>query len=69
MNTGRVLAITITAATAIFITIGTLHPDKSALEFAGGKNLLRASSTPQAAVENLGDEITLHAWRAAYNSS
>ncbi|MGA8731041.1 MAG: hypothetical protein WB608_19955 [Terracidiphilus sp.] len=68
MNTGRVLAITITAATAIFITIGTLHPDKSALEFAGGKNLLRASSTPQAAVENLGDEITLHAWRAAYNS-
>ena len=66
MNTGRVLAATITVATVIFIAIGTLHPDKSALEYAGGKNLLRTSSTPQAAVENLGDEIRLRAWGAAY---
>ncbi|OYV90314.1 MAG: hypothetical protein B7Z68_11515 [Acidobacteria bacterium 21-70-11] len=68
MNTGRVIAASITAATAIFIAIGTLHPGKSALEYSGGKNLLRTSSTPQAAVENLGDEIRLRAWKAAYSS-
>ena len=68
MNTGRILAATITAATVIFIAIGTLHPSKSALEYAGGKNLLRTSSTPQAAVENLGDEIRLRSWHAAYTS-
>jgi hypothetical protein len=68
VNKGRVLAITITVATALFIVIGTLHPDKYALEYAGGKNLLRTSSTPQAAVENLGDQITLREWGAAYAS-
>ena len=66
MNTGRILAVTITALTAIFIAIGTLHPDKWALYYSGGKNLLRTSSTPQAAVENLGDEIRLRSWGTAY---
>jgi hypothetical protein len=68
VNTGRIFAVTVTALTAIFIAIGTLHPDKWALQYAGGKNLLRASSTPQAAVENLGDEIRLRSWGAAYTS-
>ncbi|MHB1936575.1 MAG: hypothetical protein ACYCOR_08320 [Acidobacteriaceae bacterium] len=68
MNKGRVLAAFITAATVAFIAIGTLWPGKTALEYAGGKNLLRTSSTPQAAVENLGDEIRLRAWGAAYSS-
>ncbi len=68
MNTGRVIAASITAATVIFIAIGTLHPGKTALEYSGGKKLLRASSTPQAAVVNLGDEIRLRAWKSAYSS-
>jgi hypothetical protein len=68
VNTGRVIAASITAATAIFIAIGTIYPGKAALEYSGGKNLLRTSSTPQAAVENLGDEIRLRAWKAAYSS-
>jgi hypothetical protein len=65
---GHVIAAIISVATVIFIAIGTLHPDRWALQFAGGKNLLLASTTPQAAVENLGDEIRLRAWRPAYSS-
>ncbi len=68
MNKGRVLAVFITAATVALIAIGTLWPGKTALQYSGGKNLLRTSSTPQAAVENLGDEIRLRAWGAAYSS-
>lgn len=68
MNSGRAIASVIVVATAIFIAIGTLWPSKSALEYAGGKTLLRASSTPQAAVENLGDEFRLRAWGKAYSS-
>jgi hypothetical protein len=68
VKTGRILAASITVATVIFIAIGTIYPSKSALEYSGGKNLLLTSSTPQAAVENLGHEILLHAWKPAYNS-
>lgn len=68
MNRGHLLAAFIGVSTAAFIAIGTLRPGPSAVEYAGGKSLLRPSSTPQAAVENLGDKIRLQAWGNAYAS-
>lgn len=68
MKTGSLLAISIAVVTAVLITIGTLWPVPSAAYWAGGKSLLRPSTTPQAAVENLGDQLRLRAWGAAYNS-
>ena len=68
MNKGRLLAAFISVATVVFIAIGTLWPGPSAAAYAGGKSLLRPSSTPTAAVENLGDEIRLLAWEKAYSS-
>ncbi len=68
MNRGHLLAAFIGVSTAAFIAIGTLRPGPSAAEYSGGKSLLRPSSTPQAAVENLGDKIRLQAWGNAYAS-
>ena len=67
MNKGRLLAAFISVATVVFIVIGTFWPGPSAVAYAGGKSLLRPSSTPTAAVENLGDEIRLLAWEKAYS--
>ena len=68
MSRGHLLAAFIGVSTAAFIAIGTLRPGPSAAEYSGGKSLLRPSSTPQAAVENLGDKIRLQAWGNAYAS-
>lgn len=68
MSKGGLLAVFIAVATIVLVVIGTLWPVPSAVYYAGGKNLLRPSSTPQAAVENLGDEIRLRAWGNAYAS-
>ena len=65
---GAVLAAAIFVATAAFVAIGTLHPVASANYFARGRTLLRPSSTPEAAVENLGSEIRLEQWQKAYSS-
>jgi hypothetical protein len=49
--------------------IGTIWPAESALKNAGTqRSVLRPSSTPQAAVENLGDQIRGLAMRKAYDS-
>ncbi|HET6934959.1 MAG TPA: hypothetical protein VFI72_08970, partial [Candidatus Angelobacter sp.] len=63
---GILLAIVIFGATILLVIVGTLWPVPSAVAYAGGRSLLRTSSTPTAAVENLGDEIRLHNWGAAY---
>lgn len=68
MNKGRLLAASIGILTLIFIVIGTVWPIKTAISYAGGKSFLRSSSTPKAAVQNLGDEIRLRAWGSAYSS-
>lgn len=68
MKKGSLLAISIFVITAVLVTIGTLWPIPTAVYWAGGESLLRPSSTPQAAVENLGDQIKLRAWDAAYSS-
>jgi hypothetical protein len=68
VNSGRWLALFITAATVVLIAIGILHPDQStaALEDAGTTGLLRPSSTPQAAVDNLAREIGERKFGSAY---
>lgn len=68
MNRGAVLAAFIATATVALVVIGTLWPDPAAVAFAGGKSLLRSSSTPPAAVENLGDQIRTRSWADAYSS-
>jgi hypothetical protein len=69
MNNGRWLALSITAATVVLIVISILHPNESAVALAdaGTTGLLRPSSTPQAAVENLAREIGQRQWGNAYS--
>jgi hypothetical protein len=69
MNNGRWLALAITAATVVLIVFSLLHPNESAvaLEDAGTTGLLRPSSTPQAAVENLARQIGQRQWGSAYS--
>jgi hypothetical protein len=64
---GTLLAIGITAATVLFIAIGTIWPIPSAVFWAGGGGAISPSNTPQAAVDNLGVEIKLRNWQAAYD--
>src|SRR5579864_2307792 len=69
MSTRRLPAIVIAAATVALIVVGTLWPIPSAIAVAGsGANLLRPSSSPQAAVEILAGEIGRQAWERAYSS-
>jgi hypothetical protein len=69
MNNGRWLALSIVAATVVLIVISILHPNESAVALAdaGTTGLLRPSSTPQAAVENLAREIGQRQWGNAYS--
>ncbi len=66
MNGGRLLAISLGAATVALVAIGTVWPAPSAAAYAGAESILRSSSTPEAAVENLGDDIRSQEWQKAY---
>jgi hypothetical protein len=68
VNNGRLLALSLAAATIALVVIGTLWPAPSALAYAGGKSLVSSSSTPEAAVRNLGDDIRSQDWQKAYDS-
>jgi hypothetical protein len=69
MNSGRLLAIVIGTVTVVLIIVGTVWPVPSAIAMAGsGSNLLDTSSSPQAAVDNLANEIGRLAWEKAYSS-
>jgi hypothetical protein len=70
MRKGGLLAILISAATVVLIAIGTIWPIPSAVAYAGGgkENLLRSSSTPEGAVEDLGTQIRLQSLSKAYSS-
>jgi hypothetical protein len=69
VNTGRILTLGIVAATAVFIVAGTVWPVPSAAALAGsGEDLLRHSSTPDAAVQNLAHEIGRRDWEKAYST-
>jgi hypothetical protein len=68
---GRILAFLIAVATVALIVAGTLGHVQSALAMAGadsGADRLRSSSSPQAAVENLADEIARQDWDTAYSN-
>ena len=69
--TGRILALVMALLTVALIVVGTVWPFQSALVTAGvdsGADLLRPSSTPQAAVENLATQIGRRDWEKAYSS-
>jgi hypothetical protein len=68
MNGGRLLAVFLAIATIILIVIGTISPGPTALVYAGAATVLRPNSTPEAAVQNLGDQIRAQAWQKAYDS-
>lgn len=65
---GRLLALTLAVATVALIAVGTIWPVHAALVYAGGEHLVRSSSTPEAALRNLGDDIRAQAWHKAYES-
>lgn len=68
MKSGRVLAFVLAVATVVLIIIGTLWPVHAAKVYAGGTKIVPSSSTPQAAVTNLGNDIRDKAWQRAYDS-
>jgi hypothetical protein len=68
VNKGRLLSLILVALTVGFIIVGTVSPAPSAAFYAGSSNLLRSSSTPQAATENLADAIRSRDFAKAYNS-
>ena len=68
MNKGSILATLLGAATLVLVVIGTVWPAPSALAYAGAHSMLGSSSTPEAAVRSLGDEIRAQAWDKAYAS-
>jgi hypothetical protein len=68
VSKGILLSLLIFAATAVVIVLGTLYPVPAAAYYAGGRSLTHASSTPQAAVDNLVTDIRLHAWQNAYDT-
>ncbi|MGA2887814.1 MAG: hypothetical protein ABSE51_07160 [Terracidiphilus sp.] len=68
MKNGRILAMLLGATTIALVVIGTVWPVPSAVAYAGGESLRRSSSTPEAAVGNLGNEIRMQAWHEAYLS-
>ncbi len=67
MSKGRLLAALVGAVTVVFVVVGTLWPVQAAVAYAGGRSLLRSSSSAQAAVETLADEIGSQAFGDAYS--
>jgi hypothetical protein len=68
VKTGYILGLLLAAATVALVVIGTLWPVRSAAAYAGGVKMLRSESTPEAAVRNLGDAISMQDWDKAYAS-
>lgn len=68
MKTGVILAVLVAGTTIALIVVGTLWPNPSAVAFAGGDNVLRPPSTPEAAAGNLAQNIGHQDWGKAYAS-
>jgi hypothetical protein len=68
VKTGGILALLITATTVALIVVGALWPNQSAVAFAGEDTVLHPSSTPEAALANLAQDIGHQDWEKAYSS-
>ncbi len=67
MSKGPLLAISLAGATVALIAIGTIWPIASAAAYAGGEHFTGSTSTPEAAVQGLGEDIRAQAWDRAYS--
>jgi len=65
---GGLLAFSLAAISVALIVIGCVWPVRAARPFIMQKPLLTSSSTPEAAVQDLGREIQAHNWAKAYES-
>ncbi len=68
MTKGILLASSLATATVVLVAVGTIWPMPSAVYYAGGGHGIQSSSTPIAAAENLGAQLSLRAWNNAYAS-
>lgn len=68
MKSGGLLAISLTVATVVLIVIGCVWPVQAARPFIIQKPLVSSASTPEEAVQILGQEIQAHDWAKAYES-
>lgn len=66
MNKGPLLAVSLAGATIALVVIGTLWPFASAAAYSSGEHFSGSTSTPEAAVQGLGEEIRAKAWDRAY---
>ena len=68
MKNGGLLAFTLAVVTVALIVIGCVWPVQAARPFIIQKPLLTSASTPEAAVQDLGQMIQAHNWAKAYES-
>ncbi len=68
MKNGGLLAFSLAVATVVLIVIGCVWPVQAARPFILHQTVLTSSSTPEAAVQTLGQQIQAHDWRKAYES-
>ena len=65
---GRLLSLVLAVATVVLLVIGAMFPISTAKVYAGGSGLGGNSSTAEAAVRSLGDQIHAQDWGRAYDS-
>ena len=68
MSKGTLLAAGLGASTIALVVVGTIWPVPSARAYAGSESLRGWAATPEAAVQNLGEEIRAQDWAKAYAS-
>lgn len=68
MNKGPFLAVLLAAATIALVAIGTIFPPASVAAYSSGGHFSGSASTPEGAVQGLGEEIRAKAWDRAYAS-
>src|SRR5947209_9036298 len=65
---GRILALSLAAATVLFVVLGTAFPLPSAKIQAGGGGLMHDTSTSEAALRSFANAIHANSWATAYDS-
>jgi hypothetical protein len=68
VKNGGLLAFSLAVATVVLIVIGCVWPVEAARPFILHQTVLTSSSTPEAAVQTLGQQIQAHDWGKAYES-